>query len=293
MANEESQPMDTQTFLKGLDNIPDLPTLPNVVLKVNNLLKDHDSSIQELGKTIETDQAMVTKILRLVNSTFYGFRSKIRNISHAIIILGFNNVRNALVSVSIIKSFAEKKGFEGFEIKDFWRHSIAVAVISKYLSEESKLDSPDDCFVAGLLHDIGKVVLSQYFTELFGLVWKSIQEDGLSFYEAEKKLLPANHVQIGAHLAKKWRFPASLIESITYHHDIRKTVSNLSQLVIVHTANTVTNNYEADSNTSLDSIPIDPEAKRIMFRQLETLSEWFPDITTEIESACQFFLQEE
>ena len=285
--------MDAQTFLKGLDNIPDLPTLPNIVLKVNNLLKDHDSSIKELGKAIETDQAMVTKILRLVNSTFYGFRSKIRNIPHAIIILGFNNVRNALVSVSIIKSFSEKKGFEGFEIKDFWKHSIAVAVISKYLSEESKLDSPDDCFVAGLLHDIGKVVLSQYFTELFGLVWKSIQEDGLSFYEAEKELLPANHVQIGAHLAKKWQFPASLIESITYHHDIKKTVSNLDQLVIVHTANTIMNNYEADSNTIPDSSAIEPEAKRIMFRQLETLSEWFPDITTEIESACEFFLKEE
>ena len=285
--------MDAQTFLKGLDNIPDLPTLPNIVLKVNNLLKDQNSSVKELGKTIETDQAMVTKILRLVNSTFYGFRSKIKNIPHAIIILGFNNVRNALVSVSIIKSFSEKKGFEGFEIKDFWKHSIAVGVISKYLSEESKLDSPDDCFVAGLLHDVGKVVLSQHFTELFGLVWKSIQEDGLSFYEAEKELLPANHVQIGAHLAKKWQFPASLIESITYHHDIRKTVSNLDQLVIVHTANTIMNNYEADPNTAPDSSVIDPEAKRIMFPQLETLSEWFPDITTEIESACEFFLKEE
>lgn len=285
--------MDAQTFLKELDNIPDLPTLPNIVLKVNNLLKDQNSSIKELGKTIETDQAMVTKILRLVNSTFYGFRSKIRNIPHAIIILGFNNVRNALVSVSIIKSFSEKKGFEGFEMKDFWKHSIAVAVISKYLSEETKLDAPDDCFVAGLLHDIGKVVLSQYFTELFGLVWKSIQEDGLSFYEAEKELLPANHVQIGAYLAKKWKFPASLIESMTYHHDIRKTVSNPDQLVIVHTANIIMNNYEADSTTSPDSSAIDPEAKRIMVRPLETLSEWFPDIVTEIESACEFFLQEE
>jgi len=140
--------MDSKTFLKGLDSVADLPTLPNIVLKVNNLLKDHDSSIKELGKTIETDQAMVSKILRLVNSTFYGFRSKIRNIPHAIIILGFNNIRNALVSVSIIKTFSGKKGFEGFDITEFWRHSVAVAVISKYLSEETRLDSPDDCFVA-------------------------------------------------------------------------------------------------------------------------------------------------
>jgi HD-like signal output (HDOD) protein len=95
--------MDAQKFLKGLDRIPDLPALPNIVIKVNNLLKDPGSSVKELGKTIETDQAMVAKILRLVNSTFYGFRSRIRNIPHAIIILGFNIIKNALVSVSIIK----------------------------------------------------------------------------------------------------------------------------------------------------------------------------------------------
>jgi putative nucleotidyltransferase with HDIG domain len=285
--------MDAQTFLKRLDSIPDLPTLPNIVMKVNNLLQDPDTSIKELGDTVETDQAMVTKILRLVNSTFYGFRSKIRNISHAIIILGFNNVRNALVSVSIIKTFSGKNAFEGFEIEDFWKHSVAVAVTSRYLSEQSRLDSPDDCFVSGLLHDIGKLVLSQYFTESFGQVWKSVKRNGLSFYEAEQKLLPVSHAQIGGHLAKKWQFPVSLIDSITYHHAISKGVSNLNQLLIVHTANTIVNNHKGDLGMRPDFSMIDPEARRIMSGQLENLSEWFPDVAAEIESACEFFLKEE
>ncbi len=285
--------MDAQTFLKGLDRIPDLPTLPNIVIKVNNLLKDPGISIKELGKTIETDQAMAAKILRLVNSTFYGFRSRIRNIPHAIIILGFNIIRNALVSVSIIKTFSGKKTFEGFEITEFWKHSVAVAVISKYLSEQTRLDSPDDCFVAGLLHDIGKVVLSQHFAELFGQVWKSIKEDGVSFYEAEKKLLPVNHARIGGYLAEKWQFPTSLIDSISYHHETGKSVSNLNQLMIVHTANTIANNYEVGSDTTPATSTVDPEAKRIMFCHLETVSDWFPQVATEIESACEFFLKED
>jgi len=285
--------MDAQTFLNKLDRIPDLPTLPSIVTKVNNLLQDPDTSIKKLGDTIETDQAMVAKILRLVNSTFYGFISKIRNIPHAIIILGFNNVRNALVSVSIIKVFSEKNVFEGFEIKNFWRHSVAVAVTSKYLSEQSRLDSPDDCFVAGLLHDIGKLVLSLYFTEHFVLVWKSLKEDKQSFYEAEKKFLPVDHAQIGGHLAKKWQFPVSLIDSITYHHAIRKSVSNLNQLLIVHTANTIVNNYKGDLEMRPDFSMLDPEAKRIMSVQLETVSDWFPDVAAEIEEACEFFLKEE
>ena len=167
-----------------------------------------------------------------------------------------------------------------------------MAVTSRYLSEQTRLDSPDDCFVAGLLHDIGKVVLSQHFAELFGKVWKSIKEDGVSFYEAEKKLLPVNHAQIGGYLAEKWQFPTSLIESITHHHKIRKSVSNLNQLMIVHAADTIANNYEFDSDTTPDTSTIDPEAKRIMFRQLETVSGWFPQVATEIESACEFFLKE-
>jgi len=285
--------VDAETFFQKLDTTPDLPTLPNIVLKVNNLLQDPDTSIKELGKTVETDQAMVTKILRLVNSTFYGFRSKIRNIPHAIIILGFNNVRNALVSVSIIKTFSKENTFEGFEIGDFWRHSVTVAVISKYLSEQTGLDSPDDCFVAGLLHDVGKLVLSLYFTDLFGQVWKSVKEDRLSFYDAEKKLLPVSHAQIGAHLAKKWQFPVSLIDSISNHHSIKKSVSNLNQLIIVHTADTISNNHIGDSEITPAFSAIDPEAKRIMSAQLESVSEWFPVVATEIESACEFFLKEE
>jgi len=285
--------LDAQTFLKKLDSIPDIPTLPTIVIKVNKMLQDHDTSIKNLSKVIEKDQGMVAKILRLVNSTFYGFRSRITNIPHAVIILGFNTIRNAVVSVSIIKTFSGEKSFEGFEIKDFWRHSVAVAVTSRYLAEQTRLDSPDDCFVSGLLHDIGKVVLSQDFTELFGLVWKSVKEDGLSFYEAEQKLLPVNHAQIGGHLAKKWQFPGSLIDSITYHHAIRKGVSNLNQLLIVHTANNMVNSYQSDSDMRPDFSSIDPEAKRIMSGQLETISDWFPSIAAEIESACEFFLKEE
>ena len=285
--------MDAQTFLKKLDTIPDIPTLPSIVFKVNEMLQDNDTSIKKLGKIIEKDQAIVIKILQLVNSTFYGFRSKIKNIPHAVIILGFNTIRNSIVAVSIVKAFSGGKTFELFEIKDFWRHSIAAAVISRCLAEQTRLDSPDDCFVASLLHDIGKIVLSQHFTELFGLVLKSVKEDGLSFYEAEKKLLPATHAQIGGYLAKRWQFPVTLIDSITYHHEIRETVSNINQLVILHTANTIANNYKGDSKMRPDFSSIDPKARRIMSRQIETVSDWFPGVQPEIESACEFFLKEE
>jgi len=284
--------MDAQTFLKKLDSIPDIPTLPDIVIEVNEMLQDYDTSIKKLSKIIEKDQAVVTKILRLVNSTFYGFRSRIRNIPHAVIVLGFNTIRNAVVSVSIIKTFSGEKAFGRLEITDFWKHSIGVAVTSRYLSEQTRLDSPDDSFVVGLLHDIGKIVLAQYFTGLFCEVWKLVKEERLSFFEAEQKLIPVNHARVGGHLAKKWQFPVSLIDTITYHHAIRKSVANLNQLIIVHTADNIVNICKVDSGITPVFSSIDPEAKRIMAGQLESVSEWFPAVATEIESGCEFFLNE-
>ncbi len=284
--------MDSRTFLKKLDRIPDIPTLPTVVFKVNEMLQDYDTSIKDLSKAIEKDQAFVSKILRLVNSAFYGFRSRINTIPHAVTILGFNTVRNAVVSVSIIDAFSGKGAFEEFDITAFWKHSVAVAVTSRYLADRTRLVTPDEAFVAGILHDVGKVVLAQYFKELFGQVWVATREQGLSFYEAEKKLLPVNHAQIGGHLAKKWGLPVSLIDAIKYHHAVRKNANNPNLLMVAHVANIIVNNYKVDSESEPDFSGIYPEAAKVMAPQLKSVSDWFPDVATEIESACEFFLEE-
>lgn len=284
--------MDSRTFLRKLDSISDIPTLPTVVLKVNKMLQDYDTSIKDLSKTIEKDQAIVSKILRLVNSAFYGFRSRINTIHHAVTILGFNTVRNAVVSVSIIDAFSGKASAREFDITAFWKHSVAVAVTSRYLADRTRLVTPDEAFVAGILHDVGKVVLAQYFKELFGQVWVATREQGLSFYEAEKKLLPVNHTQIGGHLAKKWQLPASLFEAISYHHAVRKSATHFNLLMVVHVADIIVNNYKSDSESEPDFSGIYPEAAKTMAVELKSVPDWFPDVVTEIESACAFFLEE-
>jgi len=285
--------MDSKKFYQKLDRVLGIPTLPVVAFKVNKMLQDYDISINELTKTIEKDQAIVSKILRLVNSAFYGFQSKIETVSHAVIVLGFNTVRNAVLSVSVIKAFSGKDSFEGFDIKDFWRHSVGVATVGRHLAGQTRLDNPDDCFIAGLLHDIGKVILSEYFKESFGQVWASVRDDGLSFYEAEKNLLPLNHAQIGGHLAAKWQLPLSLVDTIRYHHAVREGVSNLNQLMIVYVADIIVNTHNVDSGTACDFSNIYPKAAKIMRPQLETVSDWFPPVATEIESACELLLKPE
>ncbi len=284
--------MDSRTILKKLDHIEDLPTLPTIAMEVNNMLQDYDVSIKKLSQTIEKDQALVPRILKLVNSAFFGFRSKVSNIPHAIILLGFNTVRNALLSLSIIDVFSGKAKLEGFDITDFWRHSIAVAVTSTHLAEKSRLHSPEEAFTAGLLHDMGQIVLYQVFQDLFHAVWTIAKEKNLCFYDAEKKAIPVSHAQIGGHLAKKWQLPAGLVDTIRYHHSVSKGANDPSLVKLVHTADIIVNRYMFDRKDNAHFSKVHPDALRVLKPQIYSASEWFPEIFGEIESACHFFLEE-
>ena len=204
----------------------------------------------------------------------------------------FNTVRNAVVSVSIIKALSIKDGSEGFNIAEFWTHSVGVAAISRYLAEKIRCQSLEDVFTAGLLHDVGKIILVQSFPDLFKRVWLSTKENNLSFYEAEKKELSINHARIGGYLAKKWKLPQNLIDVIQYHHKVRKSIRNPELLMIVHVADIIMNSYMNDLLTEIDLSVIYPDARELMKSEMETVTDWFPGVLEEIHSACQFFLEE-
>ncbi|UCF82616.1 MAG: HDOD domain-containing protein [Desulfobacteraceae bacterium] len=148
-------------------------------MEVNKKLRDYNTSIKELSETIEKDQAIVPRILKLVNSAFFGFRSEISDISRAIVVLNFNTVHNVIISVSIIDAFSGKEVLEDFDIKALRTHSVAVAITSNYLAEKTCLQAPKDAFTGGLLHDIGKVVLAQFFQDLFRRVRASAKQNNL------------------------------------------------------------------------------------------------------------------
>jgi putative nucleotidyltransferase with HDIG domain len=284
--------MEANSILKRLDEIEDLPTLPVVAMEVNKMLLDYDTTINKLSATIENDQAMVSKILKLVNSAFFGLRGKISTISHAIVVLGFNTIRNAVVSISIINAFSIQEGLDGFDIADFWKHSVAVAVTSKYLAEKTGIHSADDCFVAGLLHDIGKIVLLQHFKDLFQKVWLAVKANNLPFYEAEKSQIQIDHAWIGGYLARKWQLPVPLVDAIRYHHDISPDANDHPLLMLIHTADIIVNTFGEDSEVNLELSGICQDTLKAMGSLLDTLSEWYPDVLLEIKSACNFFLEE-
>ena len=282
--------MDEHQILKKIDTITEIPTLPTIIVELNKYLQDPDSSIAKVSETIEKDQAMALKILKLVNSAFYGFHSRIGDIRNAVILLGYNSVRNAIVSLSVIKSLSTKLTPEGFDIRDFWKHSLAVAVTGKNLAQLSRLESADNCFVGGLLHDVGKIILAQFFPDLFVKVWLATQDEYTSFHEAEKNVIPIDHTKIGAHLATKWQLPPGLADTIRWHHAYRADNENAGLILIIYLSNIIVNTYNVDPELRIDVKAMHPAAVKFMMNLVEDVTDWFAGLTEEIETAHAFFL---
>lgn len=281
--------MEPASFWQKISGIKELPTLPTLYFKVNKALQNNEASIKGIADIIEMDQAMSSKVLHIVNCAFYGFCSKISSIPQAVMILGFNTVKNAIVSVSILDVFALKVKFQGFDVNNFWSHSIAVAVISKRLAEKSRIAPPEDAFITGLLHDMGKLIMMQYFEEEFSRVWEEQQKDGSTFYDAERKILPVDHAQIGAYLAQRWFFPEPLIYAISNHHTtkIASATDGLSVCVIL---GNLVSKYK-ENKPPLTKYVFPDKINQAISPVIENISSYYQEIRAEIETANEFFLE--
>jgi putative nucleotidyltransferase with HDIG domain len=280
--------MKRHQMIKKIEAISDLPTLPVVAMSVNRMLQDEKTPIDDLITLLEKDQSMVLKLLRLVNSSFYGFKSKISNLRHAITLLGYGMVQNAVVTLSVIDCLDTNKVPKGFDVSQFWTHSIAVAVMGRHLANQTQLAPPEDAFTAGLVHDIGKVVLATHFPEEFIGLLNTAMQDAAPFYATETQSDTYPHTLIGDRLAKRWMLPESLALAIRYHHGGSVQADpNLPGLVTV--ADTLINvmHKTPGHRLGLDRLPVAVRAPLIdIFKESDR---WFPQVETDVAAACDFF----
>jgi putative nucleotidyltransferase with HDIG domain len=285
--------MDARSLYSRIDRISEIPTLPAVLCEINRLMEDPDLTIRRLTAAIETDQSMVLKILKLVNSAFYGCRQRVGSILNAVTLLGFNTVRNAILSLSVVEAFSGSKNGCGIHPKEFWKHSVEVAVTSRFLADKTKLAAPEDGFVAGLLHDIGKFVLSQHFPELFASIRELSRQEDITFFEAEKKSSPTDHAAIGSHLAKRWRLPLNLVEAIHRHHLPREDAQNYRLMALVHLSDHLVNSqrWTRDGHDQEANVHLCAEVKAALEPHLATAREWYPRLNETIEQGLSFLLE--
>jgi putative nucleotidyltransferase with HDIG domain len=231
----------TPTRIKRItESIISLPTLPAVVSKMIELVDNPKTSAASLARLISTDQALTAKILKLANSAYYGFPREISTVNMAIVVLGFNTVKDMGLSLSVFEVFKDIEGSKVFEVSKFWEHSIACGAAARLLARRIRYKFVGEAFVAGLLHDIGKVILNQYvhkeFIEIINLA--SSQEKTLD--EAEEEIIGTNHAEVGSWLAEKWNLPKIIVDSIAYHHKPWEAKAEPLLVAIVCVANYLT-----------------------------------------------------
>jgi len=218
ISGEEKMPVAEKnpTIDRVVREIEHLPTLPQVVMRVLSMAESPRISAIELSKAM--DQSLAAKVLKVSNSAYYGGRGSrnINSIHHAIVMIGFEAVKEIILTTSFFHTFHDTHDVQA--LQPLWQHSLECALISKRLAWMYRYDSLDEAYLSGLTHDIGRLVIQQYFSDQYREIERK-RELGTDLLTAETEVLKVNHAEIGGKVAERWAFPPNLVEAITHHHD--------------------------------------------------------------------------
>ena len=256
--------------------VQDLPSLPAVVMELLSSIEQEDIDISVLAKKVSYDQALTAKTLRLANSSTYGLQVKVTTIQQAITFLGFQTTRNLITAAAITGCFPSGR-CGGFHDKAFWRHSIATAACARALARRMRFNQ-DIAFTAGLLHDIGRLVLVTGHPDAYAQVVAWHAQHGGDWQDAEQAILGIDHIDAGVALADHWNFSSTMRQAIAYHH--APDIHGAGFLAaIVHVANAIVHALDLAgeddelvprvSSVAWDAMGLNEEAYLHLFRETE------------------------
>ena len=272
---------------KIVEESKDLPTLSTVVTKVGEMVRDPRVSAAEVGRAISEDQALTAKVLKLVNSSFYGFPQRVNNITRAIVILGFNRVRNLALTASVLSALPKRHG--PFSVASFWAHSVATAIASDSIARIMRFASEEeDAFVSGLLHDIGKLASIHLFRPEFEEVMEAVVEKNYLMVEAEQGVMGVTHANVGGWLSQRWNFPESIAASIRMHHQPELARQNRRLVMIVHVGDIVARSLGLGSGGDMRIPVVDATAWRELGLTHEALDQCMKETLDRTEQTKEF-----
>lgn len=228
--------MSTPDLNRIIGKIEDLPTLPRTVLKITELINNPKSSAKDIARIITDDQVLTARLLKLVNSSFYGFPQRISTVTGAIVLLGFDAIRNLLLTTSVFEMFTNSKKASKLNQEKYWDHSLGCAVGAKVIGNALRHDKIEELFVSALLHDIGKIVEMMFLPKKFSKITAYVNRKRTLMRVAEETLLGYTHAEIGKWLAERWNLPPKLISIIAHHHQPNAAGQFTLEAAIVHLA---------------------------------------------------------
>lgn len=218
-----------RTRVEGTSNIS---TIPDIVAKLRSAMGSTTASAASVGDEISKDQVLAAKVLRLVNSGFYGFRTPITTITQAMVLLGFDVVRTLVLSASVLDILE----LMNQHLKGLWEHSLATARVADVLGRRLNLPNPEEIAVAGLLHDLGKVIIAQRFPPEHKEIRALVESRDCLQYDAERQVLGVTHPEVGMWLLRKWGLPSKLVYPIAFHHAFHPIRDFADRTAIIHVA---------------------------------------------------------
>lgn len=277
--------LSPELSLKLANAVDRMPAFPKSVQKILELTRDVNCTPRDLVQVIDKDPVVTVKILKVVNSAYYSLPKQVTSISHAVVYLGFNTIKNLALSIAAIGMLPKQNG-AGFDVDQYLLHSLSTAGIAKLLANRLDDADPMDCFIGGLLHDFGKVVLAQFFPSEFKNALSQSLADGSSLHLALRATIGADHAVVGAMLVEKWRFAPALIDTIEHQFETEGKKSDL--LACVFTANQISKKlrFGDGGNACVHTLP--PDIVKKIGGSLEDVIASLGDLDAIFENAKLF-----
>ena len=283
---------ETETIVQSaIQEISHIATLPEVTMKIIKLVEDPDSTAQDLNNVISNDPALGARILKVVNSAFYGLPGQIGSINRAIVLLGLNAVKNIAIAASLAKLFRGGKIAANFDARDLWANAIACACATRLLAKKVGLGLPDEAFLSGLIHDIGLMVEIQARRNQFVEVLQKLDENPeLTLRQAETQVLGANYEQFGQGLCKLWKFPQSFQYVTGFHHRPTELAQGQRMLTgLVHVADVMTKQLGIGFTVGTEVNEVDPALIKELGLSETGINEVAQELPEAIEEAKAIF----
>ncbi len=275
------------TLSRVISDINRLPTLPISLARILELRQDGESGLEDFEKAIRPDPALTATVLRLANSAYFGCPRQVTSLRQAAAVLGTRRLVEAAVGGALSRLVPDVLPGYGIDAVSFFRHSVAVAVISERMGEELGLGDSRGLFTCGLLHDVGKLVVSDYLAKERAAVTEMVRERGMTFVDAELDLLGLDHTEVGAEMAERWRLPVMVYAAVKWHHRPREV--KMDTVDVIHVADGLAHAMGYGADLGELARRLDPGAHARIGASIDKLEQVVSETAVEIEAMAAAF----